>query len=63
LAGPTAAAEGAKGHCMGANACKGQSGCKTAKNECKGLNACKGQGYLELTEEECAKQGGKFEKS
>jgi hypothetical protein len=48
---------------MGANACKGQSGCKTAKNECKGLNACKGQGYLELTEEECAKQGGKFEKS
>ena len=62
LAAP-AAAESATGHCIGANACKGQSGCKTASNECKGMNACKGQGWLELTEEDCAKQGGKFEKS
>jgi hypothetical protein len=57
------AAEGAKGHCVGANACKGQSGCKTAANDCKGMNACKGQGWLEMTEEECGKAGGKFEKS
>ena len=62
LAG-TATAEGAKGHCMGVNACKGQGACKTASNDCKGMNACKGQGYLELTEEECAQKGGKFEKS
>lgn len=62
LAAP-AAAEGAKGHCVGANACKGQSGCKTAANDCKGMNACKGQGWLEMTEEECGKAGGKFEKS
>jgi hypothetical protein len=48
---------------MGANACKGQSACKTAKNECKGQNACKGQGYLEMTEEECGTAGGTFQKS
>jgi hypothetical protein len=60
---PTAAgAEDAKGHCIGANACKGQSACKTASNECKGMNACKGQGFLELSEEECGKTGGKFQK-
>jgi hypothetical protein len=58
-----AAAAGEKGHCMGANACKGQAACKTAKNECKGQNACKGQGYLEMTEEECSAAGGTFEKS
>ena len=29
-----AAAAGEKGHCMGANACKGQSACMTAKNDC-----------------------------
>lgn len=56
----TAAAE--KGHCVGANACKGQSACKTASNDCAGLNACKGQGYLEMTKEECDKiEGAKFE--
>ena len=37
-------AEDAKGHCQGANACKGKGACKTAKNDCKGHNACKGQG-------------------
>jgi hypothetical protein len=49
-----------KGHCMGANACKGQSACKTANNACSGQNACKGQGYIEATKEECAKKGGRF---
>lgn len=62
VAAPSAQAEGAKGHCVGANACKGQSACKTANNACKGHNACKGQGYLEMTAEECAKvEGAKFE--
>lgn len=56
------AAEGAKGHCMGANACKGQGACKTASNECKGLNGCKGKGFLEMTKEECSKiEGATFE--
>lgn len=32
--------------CTGANACKGQSACKTAKSSCKGQNACKGQGFV-----------------
>lgn len=59
----TAATGGEKGHCMGVNACKGQSGCKTANNECKGMNACKGQGWLEMTQEECTSKGGTFEKS
>ncbi len=47
------AAQEAKVHCEGVNACKGQSACKTAKNECKGQNACKGQGFLEMTQKEC----------
>jgi len=56
------AADDAKGHCMGANACKGKSACKTASNECKGMNACKGQGFVEMTEAECAKvEGATFE--
>jgi hypothetical protein len=38
------------GHCMGANACKGQSACKTANNACQGQNACKGHGYIEAPE-------------
>ncbi|HEY4847016.1 MAG TPA: hypothetical protein VIH87_04265 [Methylocella sp.] len=32
--------------CMGINACKGQSACKTASNACKGQNASKGHGWL-----------------
>ena len=57
-----ASAAGEKGHCVGANACKGKSDCKTASNDCGGLNACKGQGYLEMTKEECDKiEGAKFE--
>lgn len=49
----------AKVHCGGANACKGQSGCKTAGNACAGQNGCKGQGYVEITAEECQAKGGK----
>lgn len=33
-------------HCMGANACKAQTECKSALNSCKGKNACKGQGWV-----------------
>jgi hypothetical protein len=56
------AAEGGQGHCVGANACKGKTACKTASNACKGQNACKGKGFLVMTQEECAKiEGAKFE--
>ena len=62
VAAPSYAAEETKGHCMGANACKGQSACKTASNACKGQNGCKGKGFSEMTKDECAKvQGAKFE--
>ncbi len=63
VAAPIAnAAEEAKGHCMGANACKGTGACKTAKNACKGQNACKGTGFTATTAAECAKvEGAKFE--
>jgi hypothetical protein len=46
-------AEEAKGRCIGANACKGQSACGSATNSCAGVNACKGQGFLEMTKEDC----------
>ena len=55
-------AEDAKGHCQGANACKGKGACKTAKNDCKGLNACKGKGWVSMTEDACKDAGGTFEK-
>lgn len=46
--------------CMGINACKGQSECKTATGACKGQNACKGQGWLAAkSAEDCADRGGK----
>jgi uncharacterized membrane protein len=52
---------GAKGKCIGANACKGQSDCG-GKDGCGGQNACKGKGYLMLTKKECDKiPGTKFE--
>ncbi len=61
--GAPAAFAGEKGHCVGANACKGKSACKTADNKCAGHNACKGKGFTVTTEEECAKiEGAKFEK-
>ena len=45
--------------CLGANACKGQSACKTANNDCKGQNSCKGKGYVVTTDEKsCEAQGG-----
>lgn len=47
--------------CMGANACKGQSACKTASSSCKGLNACKGQGFSEVKDAAaCQAAGGKL---
>ena len=55
---PFAYADDAKGHCMGASACKGQGACKTAANACKGQNACKGKGFLEMTAADCAKITG-----
>ena len=45
-------------HCMGVNACKGQTACNTANNACKGQNSCKGTGWLPMTKEECAEKGG-----
>jgi hypothetical protein len=56
-----AAGTSAMGHCMGANACKGQGACKTAGNACKGQSACKGQGFTETTAAQCAPAGGHFE--
>lgn len=60
--GTANAAEEAKVHCEGVNACKGQSACKTARNECKGQNACKGQGYVEMTQKECDDAKAKMKK-
>jgi hypothetical protein len=60
--GTASAAEEAKIHCNGVNACKGQSACKTAKNECKGMNSCKGQGFVEMTQTECDKAKAKMAK-
>jgi uncharacterized membrane protein len=62
VSAPMQMADAHKGHCVGANACKGKSACKTATNACGGQNACKGKGFLEMTKEECAKiEGAKFE--
>lgn len=51
--GVATAADEAKIHCTGVNACKGQSACKSATNACKGQNSCKGQGFKEMTQKEC----------
>lgn len=55
-----ASAKAAKSvHCMGINACKGQSACKSANNACKGKNSCKGMGWLpEKSAAACVKLGG-----
>ena len=55
----TADAGAVKVKCYGANACKGQSECKTALNDCKGQNACKAKGYVTLTEQACIDQLGR----
>ena len=47
--------------CVGGNACKGHSACKTATSECKGLNACKGQGFIMATKAACEEAGGTIE--
>ena len=57
LSATTQIAEDGIGHCNCANACKGQSACKSANNACKGQNACKGKGFLEMTKAECLKIG------
>ena len=50
--------------CVGGNACKGHSACKTASSECKGLNACKGQGFVMAADEAaCTEAGGTVEAS
>ena len=55
-------ANAAAGKCMAANACKGQSACKSASNSCKGLNACKGNGFSVMSEAQCKAKGGAFVK-
>lgn len=57
------AAETAKIHCYGVNACKGTSDCKTATNACKGQNECKGQGFVAMTAKECNAKGGRIEQN
>ena len=45
--------------CMGINACKGESKCKTAESACSGQNSCKGKGWvLTASAEECTTKGG-----
>ena len=53
-------AQAAAGKCIAANACKGQSACKSASNSCKGANACKGQGFSMSSKAACEGKGGKF---
>jgi hypothetical protein len=59
---PVSLAAEAKGHCIGANSCKGHGACKSASNDCKGQNACKDKGFLVLTKAACNKiKGASFE--
>lgn len=46
-------ASNTKGHCVGANACKGKGACKQESNKCAGKNACAGKGFVEKTKTEC----------
>jgi hypothetical protein len=56
-------ASSAQVKCVGGNACKGQSACKSAASSCKGQNACKGKGFVMAdTDAACKKMGGKVEK-
>ena len=55
-------ANAAQGKCMGTNACKGQSACKSASNSCKGMNACKTTGFTMASEGQCKSAGGAFVK-
>ena len=56
-------ANAAQGKCMGVNACKGQSACKSASNSCKGMNACKTNGFVVMSEAACKAKGGAMAKS
>jgi hypothetical protein len=58
----TSPANAAQGKCMAANACKGQSACKSGANACKGLNSCKGNGFAMMSEAQCKAKGGAFVK-
>ncbi len=58
----SASAASEKGHCMGANACKGKGACKTDANACKGQNGCKGQAFTEATKAKCDKMAKKDKK-
>ena len=55
----TANAEEVTIKCYGANACKGNSQCKTSMNGCKGKNACKGKGFDQMTEKACIEKLGR----
>ena len=56
---PSPSTQAAQVKCLGANACKGQSACKTATNDCQGKNSCKGKGYVITTDaKSCESQGG-----
>jgi uncharacterized membrane protein len=56
---PSPSTQAAQLKCLGANACKGQSACKTATSDCQGKNSCKGKGYVITTDEKtCTDKGG-----
>jgi hypothetical protein len=56
---PSGSTQAAQLKCLGANACKGQSACKTATNDCQGKNSCKGKGYVIATDaKSCQDKGG-----
>jgi hypothetical protein len=56
---PGAPTQAAQLKCLGANACKGQSACKTATSDCQGKNSCKGKGYVITTDaKSCEAKGG-----
>ena len=55
----TANADEVKVKCYGANACKGNSECKTSMNGCKGKNACKGKGFEMMGEKACVEKVGR----
>ena len=59
--GEDAHPHGVNGKCVGGNACKGHSACRTANGQCAGQNACKSQGFSITTAEDCEEKGGTFE--
>jgi hypothetical protein len=52
-------ASAAQVKCVGVNACKGRSSCKTSASACKGQNACKAQGFVLMDSSTCGHVGGK----